>query len=765
MFLFGNKRARTQKSAELRSVSWLHSFSNRYVVAKLVACFVALLVLMVAVKAWETPFPYRLGQRPAVGVIAQTDFRKVNPSATRRAKEEAADAVPYVFVSDSAPLRELPSQLRAQLRQLAEAPSVDATSPELRSAFQLVIPDGTAEADVPAQQEQLVERFGRLKNAVATAESLNILISEFAEFLLPLEDSGLLVGSLPDDVPAPSDRITIIFPNDTRSDVEVAAIELRAVLATDGSLGSRWSHFPALVPLREMLSNWIRSRPPAALQFIRYDPELTRDAKRKQQEETLDVFDPYIKGRELILPGDVIDEEKLSLLQTENAALEAQATVSDRGIRIATVIALLLVVGGLNGYYLAKNEPVLVGSLGRLSVYLALIVGTIAASRLLSFDPWRMQVVPLLAAVMILAIAYNQVLAIITAFSLGLILTLSTGAGVDQFVIFTSVCAVSVILLPSVNSRSTLIIVGLWAGITYLLVSTGLGILGNHLVTNPWMESEFWWDGLRGFAWCLVAGFLVAGSLPFIESMFGIVTNISLLELSDVSHPLLQELVRRAPGTYNHSISVATIGETAAESIGANGRLVRVGAYFHDVGKMLKPQYFIENMMLGAESRHDHLAPAMSTLIIIGHVKDGVDLARQHNLPKSLIDFIEQHHGTTLVEYFYRAATKQAGEHPEQKTDVEESSFRYPGPKPQSRELGVMMLSDAVESASRTLSEPTPARIERLVHEITMKRLLDGQFEECGLTLSEINRIEESLVKSLTAIYHGRIKYPEQKTA
>jgi len=170
-------------------------------------------------------------------------------------------------------------------------------------------------------------------------------------------------------------------------------------------------------------------------------------------------------------------------------------------------------------------------------------------------------------------------------------------------------------------------------------------------------------------------------------------------------------------------------------------------------------------MMLGAESRHDHLAPAMSTLIIIGHVKDGVDLARQHNLPKSLVDFIEQHHGTTLVEYFYRAATKQAGEHPEQKTDVEESSFRYPGPKPQSRELGVMMLSDAVESASRTLSEPTPARIERLVHEITMKRLLDGQFEECGLTLSEINRIEESLVKSLTAIYHGRIKYPEQKTA
>ncbi len=770
MFSFGNKRARTHKSSELRSSSWLRDdrlrkLANRHLMAKLMVGLVALVVMVIAVKAWETPFPYRLGQRPPVGVIAQTDFARVNPSATRRAKEEAADAVPYVYVSDSAPLRELPSQLRAQLRELSEAASPDALSPELRSAFQLVVPEGTAEADLPKQRELVTERFQRLTNAVATAESLNILISEFAEFLLPLEQTGLLVGTLPDDVVAPSDRVTIVFPNDTRREVDVAAIELGAVLASGGSLGSRWSHFPALVPLRETLDHWIRSRPPAALQFIRYDPERTRDAKRERQDATPDVFDPYIKGRELVLPGQVIDEERLSLLQTEYAALDEQASWTDRVTRIVTVVAMLLVVGALNGYYLVKNEPQLVRSLARLTVYLALIVGTTAASRFLSFDPWRMQVIPLLAAVMILAIAYNQVLAILTAFTLGLILTLATSAGIDQFVIFIIVCAVSVIFLPSVNSRSTLIIVGLWAGITYLAVSTGMAILSNQLVANPWMNSEFWWDAFRGFVWCLVAGFLVAGSLPFVESAFGIVTNISLLELSDVSHPLLQELVRRAPGTYNHSISVATIGETAAESIGANGRLVRVGAYFHDVGKMLKPQYFIENTMLGAESRHEHLAPAMSTLIIIGHVKDGVDLARQHNLPKSLIDFIEQHHGTTLVEYFYRAATKQAGEKGEHKTNVEESSFRYPGPKPQSRELGVMMLSDAVESASRTLSEPTPARIESLVHEITMKRLLDGQFEECGLTLSEINRIEESLVKSLTAIYHGRIKYPEQKTA
>ncbi len=263
--------------------------------------------------------------------------------------------------------------------------------------------------------------------------------------------------------------------------------------------------------------------------------------------------------------------------------------------------------------------------------------------------------------------------------------------------------------------------------------------------------------------WSLVCCFLVAGILPFIEKAFGIVTDISLLELTNVSHPLLQELVRRAPGTYNHSLSVATIGEAAADAIGANGLLVRVGAYFHDIGKMLKPEYFIENMIEGQDNPHNNLTPAMSALIIIGHVRDGAELAEQHNLPQNLIDFIEQHHGTTLVEYFYHEAAAHADE--DHRTDAEESTFRYPGPRPQSRETGVMMLADAVESASRTLSDPTPSRIQSLVREITLKRLLDGQFDDCGLTMNDLRVVQESIVKTLLAVHHGRIRYPDQKTA
>jgi putative nucleotidyltransferase with HDIG domain len=248
-----------------------------------------------------------------------------------------------------------------------------------------------------------------------------------------------------------------------------------------------------------------------------------------------------------------------------------------------------------------------------------------------------------------------------------------------------------------------------------------------------------------------------------VEQLFGVLTDLSLLELGDVAHPLLQELVRRAPSTYNHSVTVGSIAEAAADAIAARGLLCRVGAYFHDIGKMLKPGYYVENQ--GAEeSRHKSLVPAMSSLVIVAHIKDGADLARQHHLPQPIIDLIEQHHGTTLVGFFFERASEQKQADPNG-GEVDESTYRYPGPKPQTKEAGVLMLADNVESASRTLVDPTPARIENLVREITQRRLFGGQFDESGLTLRELRTIEQSMIKSLIAIYHGRIKYPDQRTA
>src|SRR5690606_38457126 len=273
------------------------------------------------------------------------------------------------------------------------------------------------------------------------------------------------------------------------------------------------------------------------------------------------------------------------------------------------------------------------------------------------------------------------------------------GTDLHEALVLIATTAGAIIVLDSVRTRSKLLSVGFVAAGVAFFTNLGVGTLAGDPFW-PTLHVALWLA-----LWAVIAGSLMTCILRLVEKLYNVQTDLSLLELGDPAHPLLQELVRRAPGTYNHSINVASLAEAAAESIGARGLLVRVGAYFHDIGKMLKPGYFIENQSSGG-NRHDSLVPAMSTLVIIAHVKDGADLARQNRLPEPIIDFIQQHHGTTLVEYFYRQATDRKGLNPDA-AEVDESSFRYPGPKPQSKEAAVLMIADAVESASRVLVEPT----------------------------------------------------------
>ena len=394
----------------------------------------------------------------------------------------------------------------------------------------------------------------------------------------------------------------------------------------------------------------------------------------------------------------------------------------------------------------------------RLVALLGLFVVSVAVAKIVSQYAWGADVIPLLLFGMVIAIAYHQEMALLLSLCTTLVVVIAIGHGFTEALALAATVAGAVLVLKQVRTRSRLLLVGFAAAAVGFFTMIGVGILDERSWTSILT------DGFTVALWSIIAGSLMTVMLPTVEKMFGVETDLSLIELGDPAHPLLQELIRRAPGTYNHSITVASLAEAAAESIGARGLLVRVGAYFHDIGKMLKPQYFIENQSKG-DNRHDSLVPAMSTLVIIAHVKDGADLARQNRLPDSIIDFIQQHHGTTLVEYFYRQANQKKVQEDPASGALDESSFRYPGPKPQTREAGVLMLADAVESASRVLKEPTASRIENLVHEISMKRLLDGQFDESGLTLEDIRKIGESLVKSLTAVYHGRVKYPDQETA
>jgi len=328
---------------------------------------------------------------------------------------------------------------------------------------------------------------------------------------------------------------------------------------------------------------------------------------------------------------------------------------------------------------------------------------------------------------------------------------------------------VAVYFSHHVRRRSKVVRAGFYVGLATTVLAIALGQIEFSL--NNWQDTV-----LQCTTTLLIGAFtamLVSGIVPLIESLFGITTEITWIELADLNHPLLRRLTFEAPGTYHHSLVVARLAEAAADEIGANGTMCRVCSYFHDIGKLSKPQYFIENGSI-EDNPHRDLTPTMSALIIISHVKDGVDLALKHGLNDEIISVIREHHGNTLVQFFHHLAMDQRRKVEEQVREgkahqddipaVEEKSFRYPGPKPQSRESAIISLADGIESASRCLQKPTPQKIEQLIDEITKSRMRDGQLDECPLTLADLTRIKKSFYTTLLSMTHNRISYPKGAT-
>ncbi|HXL24691.1 MAG TPA: HDIG domain-containing protein [Chthoniobacterales bacterium] len=332
----------------------------------------------------------------------------------------------------------------------------------------------------------------------------------------------------------------------------------------------------------------------------------------------------------------------------------------------------------------------------------------------------------------------------------------------------------AVYLTLQVRRRGQLIRAGIGVGVAIWLSSLSFGMIAINLF--PPMDNDWGMIGLQSALALgngIITAMIVGGALPMLEQLFQITTDVSWLELSDLNHPLLRRMTIEAPGTYHHSLVVANLAEAAAEKIGANATLCRVCSYFHDVGKLVKPQYFTENMSF-ERNPHDDLAPTMSALIIIAHVKEGVDLALTRGLNQQIIDVIQQHHGTSLVYYFYQRALQQQEDaraggkimniRKEDIPEVQEESFRYSGPKPQTKESAIVSLADIVESASRSLEKPTPQKIEQLINELIEERVADGQLDECDLTLGEIRIIAERFRFTLMTMLHTRIAYPKHES-
>lgn len=309
----------------------------------------------------------------------------------------------------------------------------------------------------------------------------------------------------------------------------------------------------------------------------------------------------------------------------------------------------------------------------------------------------------------------------------------------------------SIMLLSKHNHRVKILRAGLYVALVNVLVIFSILFIRN----SQYSAQEYTVLVLLGLSSGVLSVVLTIGLLPFFEAGFDILSTMKLLELSNPNHPLLKKILTEAPGTYHHSVMVANLAEGACEAIGANGLLARVGCYYHDIGKTKRPQFFIENQ-LSKDNPHDHLRPETSKEVIMDHVKDGVELLRKHRFPEEIIDIAEQHHGTTLLKYFYHKAMQSGA-------DISEEEFRYPGPKPQSKEAAIVSIADSVEAAVRSMGNPTPEQIESLVRNLIASRVQDEQFNECDITLKELEIVAETFCETLNGIFHSRIEYPELK--
>ncbi|MEX0820153.1 MAG: HDIG domain-containing metalloprotein [Pirellulaceae bacterium] len=746
------------------------------VMLRLGLCIVAAAIMWAATQGWSRPFSYTSGYIPPRDIVASIDFTagELDVPENERRRQRARAQTICVYTHDVQPLVELRKALKNRVFQVTHGEAFELLTEDDRKAWQEFLPT-TQSMD---NEEQLFKDF---KLALADDAELQKFERAVQIALADYERDGLLV-QLGHQFEEGSQTTIEVYPKG-RTDLahRVAVEDVRIAQAASNLSTGLQDGFKAvglpeahLDTVAMLVTNWLNAkRLPVTLEL---DAKATQTA-RAAAEQAIEVATiDYRVGDRLASAGVPLTSREVERLRAEHQTLTTSLGLGSQIRHSLAHFGMYMAMYLLCGTYLFFHEQRLLTDTRRLATMLGLVVLTVILCRVAAGDRWRAEVIPMTLFGMTVAISYRRELALLLSAVVSLGVTLAIGHTLPEFVILVAAVSSSILLVGRIRSRTKLIYVGLGTALVTASTTLGVGTLIGQ--AYGWSGSGpldqlggsaggmfvLWLAlGALWFGFCaLLAGVLMTGLLPFIEKLFDVQTDISLLELGDAAHPLLQELVRRAPGTYNHSINVASIAEAAAEAIGANGLLCRVGAYFHDIGKMLKPGYFIENQG-GEGNRHESLMPAMSTLVIIAHVKDGADLARQHGLPRSIIDFIEQHHGTTLVEYFYNQATKQSAADPDA-SEVDETSFRYPGPKPQSKETGVMMLADASESACRTLTDPAPARIEHLVHEIAMKRLLDGQFDECNLTLRELAIIEVSVIKSLTAVYHGRVKYPSQQT-
>ncbi|MDM5315848.1 HD family phosphohydrolase [Fictibacillus sp. b24] len=492
--------------------------------------------------------------------------------------------------------------------------------------------------------------------------------------------------------------------------------------------------------------------------FIIANRTLDTEKTRQKRKEASDKVEEVVirEGEVLVKSGSVITPEIFDRLKKVGLLDQEMKTYPYYGL----FLFVLIVMAGL--YYFMKEEREKEHFRKYVTIYALLFTLTLVVMKVLSISTnlgltSLMYAVPVAAGAMMIKMLFNEELAVVStiifAFSAALIFNEQTAGNfnfiMSMYVLFNGISGI--VFLGKTQQRSKILQAGFFVSFIAILTVASVLLLQNGKFTSLQIGLDLGCAAISGF----VSAVLTLGLLPVIESSFNILSVTKLIELSNPNHPILRKVLMEAPGTYHHSIMVANLSEAACESIGANGLLARVGSYYHDVGKTKRPHFFIENQM-NMENPHDKIAPQLSKTIITAHPYDGADMLRAEKIPKEIIDIAEQHHGTTLLKFFYHKAAKLTDK------EVAESDFRYPGPKAQTKEVAIIGISDAVEAAVRSLSKPTPVKIDGIIRKIINDRLEDGQFDECDITLKELDTVAKTLTETLKGIFHSRIEYPEE---
>ncbi|GJM19205.1 MAG: 7TM receptor with intracellular metal dependent phosphohydrolase [Phycisphaeraceae bacterium] len=727
----------------------------------------ALIVTGVAIWAREQPL-VAVGQVMSRTRTVRVPFSTTDAQATEREREAARQRSPRIYAIDEAALDDVGTSLTNLPASVAGAPTLAEVDERIRERFGLT-------------EEVLASLTTLAENEVAL-EAWRSRVHRLTEILerRPLMDAPTYQAALQEglnrriELHNGSDRSMVVREEavniDDAAQLEVAIRRIASVVGFEGTLA-------------EAVTNRLVRSPRATYVF---DAEATERAREQAALAVSPVRREYAVGQTIFTRGDVLNESQLTLYRRElkefhDTASTMRIWTTRLGIG-ATVIGLTALLGS----YFAALCPRISRRAARMSWIAALVgVATAGAAALTVLDPrFVMLIVPGTVALVavLMRVAYDRTTAGAIAGVCAVLICLATERPVGVLAVCLLGMAMAIGTLAEVRDRREIIRMSVLTAITLGLGSALVGLIDRPMtdISAQAVLRQTLGEGALGTLGGLAVGGITMFALPFVERAFDITTGMTLIELRDPKQPLLREMQQRAPGTYNHSLNVASIAESAAESIGADSLLTYVGCLYHDIGKINKPEYFVENQR-GGENRHDKLSPAMSLLVIIGHVKDGVEMAREHDLPPPIVHFIEAHHGTTLVEYFYRRAREKAKPQsdiaeanpapkgdakPERDADrlPDEVDYRYPGPRPRTKEVAITMLSDAVESATRTLPEPTPARIEALVRQIAQARLMDGQFDDCDLTLADVRTICDSISKTVSSIYHGRISYSGEQT-